>query len=728
MADSFSYRVPAPLNGYDTSTPLPSYSAANYLKGSTYDTRERDLINWINRMYREGLTTLTSEPAWRWIQRSIDYILRSKEEEIPTLLSSIAIPQVERDIEEIVATYSNIRPIPDYQGPEEHKSITKILNDLYMDWHVTNNADRWYRGGIQNAAIKGTGWLITDWSKLNMGTSGEGRIVIRVKDHKSVVPIQKGEDNDIQQAYGCIIVNEVPIARAHAMYPNYQDKLTPDRQAPTMIRKAAKKMRQAGSLALAIFGVGSKIVEEAAVNYPTVDIFHTYVKDQSLNTSGKPILIGGDGANGQANSWAYWVPSLLDQQGSKTRIPLERPYQDQDLQWHTDREVAREECMIYPRGRLIIASRTCILWDGPNPYWHGRFPVAKLVLKDLLPDTFLGFPLTVGPMQINETINRLVRCIENSSMTRLNPPQQSDDAIDENLAEKINPTIPGQRWRINSLLGKGVEFPFPPEHYNVPPFITEFIGFLFQKIKDTLGIGDVQALARARQTPSADTLQKVLEMMGPIVEDRSRAIEVAIAEVGTQVMYHFFQFYTFSKRMRILGADGASKEDIDFDPLSLVPDSLPGKTRAERAYKFVQSFKFLVTPRSLHEINSLSRKMLYIQLQRSGFPIDSQTVGVACDIPQLGEIPGDTVFERYINEMKAKVEVGIELQAAQQQAIPNGQSQLPNFALEALQNLLSGNVNPNGHSGPGQPSSGQQPPQIVNKDQGTRTAISESGR
>jgi len=729
MADNFSYRVPPPIAGYNTSDPIANYIANNYKD----DADQRNLVKWINRMYREGMTTLATEPAWPHIQKSIDYIYKTKKDEIPEILSQLSIPQVEHDVTEIVSTYANFRPIPDFQAPNELKDQVRILNDLYIDWYISNSADRWWKDCLLNAGFKGTGWISPRWTKLNMGVTGEGVCVLDNFDHKEVVPIQMGKDNDIQKAYGCIIVNEVPLARAHAMYPDKQHLLVSDRQAPTRVRRAAKTLRKMGSLVLGMFGASGKLVEENAISQPSIDIFHCYVKDQSLNMTGEEILVGGGPPLYEKNSWAYYVPSTIDKNGNKTRIPLEAPYQDPISQlWITDREVKEEECRIYPWGRLIIATRTAILWDGPNPYWHGRFPISKVTLRTL-PDCFLGYPLTTpGPIEIERSINSLLRSIENSCIARLNPPMQSDDAIDENLAAKIIPTMPGQKWRINSLLGNGVTFPFPAEYYDVPDFIPKYVEFLYQKLKDILSLESSYALTQARQTPAADTLQKMLEMLGPIAEDRARSVEAAVVEIGHQMLYNFFQFYTFEKRMRVLGPDGASKEDKDYDPLTLVPAGGRGKTRRERAMAHINKIKFLVTPRSIHEINSMSRKMLYLQLQRGGFPIDSETVGKACDIPRLGEIPGDTVFEKYVNEQKAKIRVGIELQAEQAEKLQpfggNNGSQLPQGAMQALQQLLSGGMNPNGHPGSGQPSSGQQPPQQVQKDGGTRTTVSESGR
>src|SRR5678815_5906879 len=125
----FSYKPPSPINGYDTTTP---FSPTPYhLNEHSYLEKEREIVAWVNRMYREGLTSLSAEPAWRWIQRSIDYIYRVRDLEVSSLTSQLQIPQVDRDIEEIVATYSNFRPIADYQGPHELAYTYPALNDIY---------------------------------------------------------------------------------------------------------------------------------------------------------------------------------------------------------------------------------------------------------------------------------------------------------------------------------------------------------------------------------------------------------------------------------------------------------------------------------------------------------------------------------------------------------------------------------------------------------------------
>ena len=64
---------------------------------------------------------------------------------------------------------------------------------------------------------------------------------------------------------------------------------------------------------------------------------------------------------------------------------------------------------LYPRKRLIVCTEKHVLYDGPNPDWHGMFPISRLQL-DPWPWLFLGLALAhdLMPMQdgINEIFNR----------------------------------------------------------------------------------------------------------------------------------------------------------------------------------------------------------------------------------------------------------------------------------------------------------------------------------
>ena len=99
----------------------------------------------------------------------------------------------------------------------------------------------------------------------------------------------------------------------------------------------------------------------------------------------------------------------------------------------------------------------------------------------------------------------------------------------------------------------------------------------------------------------------------------------------------------------------------------------------ERARWHKDNFNFSVLPYSLHEFNSMSRKLFYIQLQGRGFPLDPWTLAELFDIRNFGELPtipdpetggvrkAQTIFERWLAWM--------EIQAKIQQAAGGGQQQ-----------------------------------------------------
>jgi hypothetical protein len=220
-----------------------------------------------------------------------------------------------------------------------------------------------------------------------------------------------------------------------------------------------------------------------------------------------------------------------------------------------------------------------------------------------------------------------------------------------------------------------------------------------------MGVQDFTAIAKARQIPSSDSIEKILEMAGPLVMDMSRSMERSIRELGEQMKSNFFQFYTVPRRLQIMGPSGLVDEDFDYDPMNMIPSHLPGEdvripsrhTMLDRAKWHQNNFIFHVTPHSLHQITQMSTKLMYIQLWRGGFPIDPWTVAEAMDIPNFWSAPPTaiTVMDKWAywkGTLMEMAQEGIEAQSALQ----------------------------------GRPPSGQKAPHLVQKDGGTRTTIAES--
>lgn len=723
---TLSYRVPAPVT--PTLRGLPTLSR-----------EERDLLQWLNQREQEGMSYLATQPAWSDIQRSKDILFGQAPYFTHPKLSRTQINQAKHDVSEMVATYADLRFTADYSTKNKEYEQTKdVLNNLYVDLMLDTDLDRTIKEVLQEASCS-TGYLSPVWRKPYMNVGGEPGIEFDVYPADKVMPIQPGDDAKMQTCYGVHAIKETPIARAHAMYPEYQDKIFPDRETPTFMRRVIKRVRRAGSMVLAFFGRDGRVTDGTRT-YPTVDIRHTYVKDLSINLSGREVAMGGIPGT---HSWAYRVPSyheINEITGGRNIKQVPTQYKvEGGVQVATKwRDITREECLLYPRGRYIVSTRTCILEDGPNPYWHGRFPFIPFKL-DPWPGLWLGFGLVPQVADIYEAANKLVRQVEDSGNARLNPPFSYDeDVVTDGLAQKVNPRIPGQRWKENRRLGTGVTFPFGFEYYNVPEFIPKFIDFLYSKGREMLGLADVQAFARARQMPAADTTEKLLEMIGPLVKDRAREIESSIKELGHQVMSHFFQFYTLGRRLRILGVDGVTPQDLDFEPASLVPGSYSPEEYFQKAQKFMMNFAFNVTPGSLHNITSMTRNMLLLQLHRAGIlPLDKWTAAEMFGVSNYGMPPvgATTVSARYRAQQMEDIEFAAKLREAVQPQQQDGAGGLPPEIQQRIMELLGvkgGGSNGGGSGGApaqvGRPPSGQSPPQLIQKDGGTRSVISESGR
>jgi hypothetical protein len=207
--------------------------------------------------------------------------------------------------------------------------------------------------------------------------------------------------------------------------------------------------------------------------------------------------------------------------------------------------------------------------------------------------------------------------------------------------------------------------------------------------------------------------------------------------------------------MQILGQDGNADEDFDYRPGTLIPysdDSLwasnwesgqapdmrsvemrqkfgaPAEWEAyfarqevvpmfERARWHKDNFSFQVTPYSLHEFNSISRKLFYMQLQGRGFPLDPWTMAELFDIRNFGEVPlvpdsatgelrrARTIFERWMAWMTIQQTIQQSAQGGAQQGQRQG----------------------GGQGRPGRPPTAQAAPTMENKG-GVRPIVRESRR
>lgn len=683
---------------------------------------EKDKLAVVDRWIGQGEAFIRSSRAYDDMERAIEVIAGNTVKR-PAKLSQLHLNRVKRQIREVVGSLSNLRPLCGFKSDNPlFDRHVEVLNKLILSWYHNKFVDRSIREALQYAAVLGTGWLSIGWDK-DMWFNGRGDIALTAHGPKDVLPIGVGPDNDIQKGYATIIRSERPLAQVLAMYPEHAAYLVPDRDGPSWFAKTKEKIQRFASPVLNFASTANSVTNDIQ---PTIDIFNIYIRDTSANHTGGDIVMGDPGTN-----WCYTVPyvgklvptGVIDQAGAPVM-----------------HRISEEEAMFYPRLRLITCTRTHIIKDGPSPWWHGRVPLVRFRLDDW-PWEFLGFSLIRDTVPAIDSANSLFRAVVDSANVRLRPPVRYDrSVVSKSFIDRFDPRQPGARVEVDSTTG--VEDPvkpiFDPSQFDVPQWIPEIIQGLEERADYLVGIQDLTALAKARQTPSSDSIEKLMEVAGPLVYDMSRNMESSLRDMGELFKAMTFQFYTVGRKLQLLGPDGMAEEDFDFDPDTMIPSHLPWEdpeggasayNRIERAKWHQANFVFHIVPNSLHQITQMTRKLLYLQLMRAGVPIDPWTLAEVFDIPNFGRPPSgaNTVIERWEawQKIMAEIQMAIQMQMQQQAIMASPQGQ----ALGALSQVGQA-MGAGGHQ-EGRPPSGQKDPKLEQKSDGPgqppRSTISESG-
>jgi hypothetical protein len=296
--------------------------------------------------------------------------------------------------------------------------------------------------------------------------------------------------------------------------------------------------------------------------------------------------------------------------------------------------------------------------------------------------------------------------------------------MSEEFDKNFTPRIPGARMIKNPMEEKPIELVVPIETYQVPPSTDAELIQDEQRLDFLMGVPDTKALMSLKQMPNQESIEKLLGANSPILTDMARNMESSMRQLGELWKTMAFQWETTAMRMRLLGIDGVSVEDFDYDPGNLIPSHMPGEDpeqpstfkKMERARFHMDSFQYMVVPNSIANITQTMRRMIFLQLWRDkSFPLSPWTLAEQLDIPNFGPSPAGTKNEverwkewlRFV--AKTQAEIAQEMQQMQQQNNP----------LALIQQMLGGGQE-------GRPPTGQQPPHFESKNGGQRQVVSES--
>jgi len=605
-------------------------------------TAESRRLGWLNEANEMGAVWLKNQRGTSDFRHALDTLSgRMTTPDIPRYRSQLNTNHLKRNVREVVGTLAKLRPLWGYSSDNSaYASHANLMNLVTRSLFLEGSWDLSIKEALQYAAATCTGWIRPIYTRDMV--SGEGRNELLSYGSPCILPVQLPPSGDFQKAYAVTILDEMPIYMAHAYFPLYQHRLRPTSSLywySDVIRKSSR-----GNIWKRMWG-GTKTAD-AGSNLPDlmIPVRYTYVIDLTLNTTARMIPMGEPGT-----SWYYEVP----------HVGMDIP-----LGGNTFRKANETDARLYPYRRLLISSESCIMYDGPSFDWHGRLPAIPFT-TDRWPWEPIGFSMVRDGYDIQNAICEQERGMADKKRAQLDMPLAYDiNSVTSREAKQFDPMQPRSRVGFDGgQSDKPFSLPIPPEVLRLDPTDFTWLDHLTESMDYQHAIKDAMALAKARM--AGDDADKLLQSAGPIIEDMSRSMEPPMREIANQTKFQILQYLPPARIMQYVGDDNMTKETLDFDPSSLVPSHLPGEDpgtdtapkasptgKIQRARFFASNLRFIITPRSLHELTQLVIKLGLLQLKKAGVKIDSQTVADSWSIPNYGTLKGSTVIEKWETEQE----------------------------------------------------------------------------
>lgn len=671
---------------------------------------ESSKLGWLNSNCEEGIAWLRSQRGYKddW-RRSLDIIagMDSSASAVAEYRSKVNPNPLKRNIREVVGVMSKLRPMWGYNSDNKSYSASaNMFNQVTRAWYLHVRADRSIKKALQWAAATGRGWLRPVYRRKMYGT-GKGDIQLLTYGGPSVLPLQLPSSGDWQEAYGVTYLDDMPVAMAHGMFPTFQHRLRPTSSRYWYMNDAVRQASQ-GNWIRRAFGWGSKQPNDSPLADLYIPIRYTYIIDLALNTTDREFTMGDPGA-----SWSYKVPYI----GQDIRVGTSPS--GQPLYRKADENDAR----VYPYRRLLISSPDTLLYDGPAFDWHGMFPGISFC-PDEWPWEPLGFSMVRDGYEINESIKTIAR----GNMDKLRVQMDmslayNSAAVSKTEAESFDPMMPRGRLGFD---GDALDAPplvpvVPIEVLKVEPESMAIWDKLEQSLNSQMALNEALSLAKTRALGSMDDMEKLMELVGPIIEDMSSSMEPPMSDLGEMVKYLILQYYTTPRVLKWVGADGIDPSVFDYDPTRVIPSHLAGEnvegkstySDQERARHLADNMTFTISPNTLHEITQMVMKLGLVQLKKAGVKISSETIARAWQIPNYGQFDGSTELEKFQSEQEQDI---INMARAKQVA----------DAVGLTPQAPPGAPKPNGAAPEGRPASMSAPPSLQSKDGGARATIATS--
>lgn len=549
---------------------------------------EKNQLVWTNSCYEEGQYFLDKSDEIKQVERYISYLMGAQwPKNRPAYKAAPVDNRLWKIMTNLVSFLTDVKPTWDVTtGNKNYNKTCTILNDLTSAWWLAEDVDLSLAQIIVYAAIT-TGYGRLGWNDDLCGGLGDQEL--RPVGPSDLMPIRPLGPN-IQDCQAVVYRCVKPLSWFRTKYGAAGYRVKPDPSYSVGQRPLMRPAWVNQSIWTVMSPGMRKIIgttaETSASVYPAAEYREYWAKDAAINESGRDLYMGTPGTN-----WQYTVPPGK---------PL------------------------YPRGRLMITGGSdVLLHDGPNPFWHGRFPFEKLCLNTV-PWQWHGPSEFRVQLPLQDVVNQIMAGVLDMTKKCVNPVLLSpENAFSAAVRQSLEPGMPGAKLFFSQNASTPPQYQNPPQ---LPGYVLDMMQWAMREMDDHSGILDLQSISRMGQIPAADTLEQLKEGQQSVIRLKGRYIEVFLRNIGTMAVSNFMQFYTQGRRMRKLGLDGLTFQDFDFDPGNMIPNGADPR-------EFAQNFFFNIKPGSLLNTAHMQRAMVLMQLRARG-DCDLKTLLDALDLGQ----------------------------------------------------------------------------------------------
>jgi hypothetical protein len=582
----------------------PKFGSAEAEWPESSNPYEQKTKYWLNAAFEEAESDQKESEELREINKYINY-LNSKQwgEQRPQFKSRPVNNKMYDLFWELVGLLTDIRPIIEVKTNQKGENFLKqqeVLNNAIRYWWLNTDADL----SLAMCIIFGiltTGFAKLQWNRqLNLGQGDLEMVPVSPDNILLLKPGQK-----LQSAQACIYKEINAVGDVKRKYPRRAHLVRPDMQLSkyqtggNMPSNMTTMQFQMLSPALQRKMGGSPQLSPSS--YPMCLVKEFWLKDyDSYNTSNVDVEMG-DG------NWKY---------------------------------IVKPKELIYPRGRLIVMAGEEIVADSPNPYWHGQFPFAMLRLNPV-PWALYGMSDLRRQTHMQDIVNNLLAGVIDLIKKAVNPPFYAPkNAFDPATWGAIDWSMPGARAQYSTTAVHEPKFAPIPQP---PPIALPLLQHIERGMDQGSGIAAASEMVKKKQVPSGDTLDQFRQSQSNPVRLKGRNVEVFMRDMGGMQVSNMMQFYTEEQRMFMLGKDGQTLEDFDWDPGTMVP-------AGTKPFEHIRKFHFMIQPDSLLNIRR-TEKIAMIGALRKGRDISRRSMYKILDI----NLDIDTVEK----ELKAEAEQGM---------------------------------------------------------------------